>query len=1317
MESSGAERLPLSHGQQQLWFLDQLAPGEPTYNVPIVHRLLGALDREIMGEALAAVVARHDSLRATFGSDDGTPYQVIAPAELAVRLRYQDFTGASENEVGAALLEEIGTPFDLAEGPMYRFTLFRLGEREHVLCLTIHHIVTDGWSASILHRDLADAYRALYEGERPEFPELPTGYGDYVAWQHEQLGTGVIAEQLEYWAEQLAGLPVLDLPADRPRPAGLSSAGATLRAPLPPELLRRAREFAASQGVSLFVPLVAAVNVVLSRYTGQDDVPLGVPMPGRTEPELEDLVGFFTNMVVLRTDLSGDPAAYELLARISEANLDAFDNQDAPFEKVVDRLRPVRDPSRNPLFGVCVQLLGARTTAGGLAFPGIETAPIDAQWAQSRFDLALTFVEAGDELTLGIEYSTELFDEWRIQALAGHVERVLSAMCGDPSLRISQLPLVSRAERRQLLEYGQGVRSGAPADPVHEVIARTAAADPDAIAAVCRGKELSYGELDRRAGILANYLRAHGIGPERIVAVAMERELDTLVALLGVLKAGAAFVVLDPAHPAARQEFMLTDTGAPLVLTQAAVAGKLPDRAPAMICLDTQWDEIEAAPSIVESAPATRDSLAYVLYTSGSTGKPKGVLIEHRALTSFIESYRRTFSLGPDDRMLQLAALAFDMSQGEIFTGLTVGATLVLVPPETGGSADALAELMRAEQVSYVCFSPAMLSLLDAEPYPALRKIMAGGEAVPGELVNKWNTGERRLVNVYGPTEAAVGCTAYECPHRDWRGAPPIGKPYPDRRMYVVDRWNNLVPPGVPGELLIGGAEGLARGYLNRPELTAEKFVRDPFRPTGRVYRSGDLVRWNADGDLEFFGRLDTQVQLHGLRIELEEIESALLSHPDVAAAAVALRPDPAGDNRLVGYVVPAAEREAPTPADLRRHVGDQLPGYMVPSSWLVLDKFPLTTARKVDRAALPDPAAGPERAREVAEWIEPRTPTEATVAEVFAEVLSLARVGAGDDFFELGGSSLQAMRLASRLSRAFGVKVNVKQLYGSSMVSAVAGTVDALRATGAAADRDPLVVLKADGEQPPLFCLPPVSGSAYAYSGLAGLLDAHPVFSLEAPGFDNDRTPLGTVEELAAEYVDALRETRPAGAYRLLGWSMGGTVAFDMALRLQDAGVEVPLLVIVDSQLRQKGGVLPEHLLLRQFAAEMAGTPGGVVPALEKLLASVADQDVDAEAALTELAGTGALAPEMDAEFLRRRYAVFRANVDALAAYRPRGTFHGNLVLIRATASPDTFMRWGRHADEFQEYTVDGDHFSIWSGAGLHAIAATVRAELEAGG
>lgn len=1060
------ERLPMALGQEQLWFLEQLAPGNVSYTMCEAHRLRGDLDVDLLDRTLTYTVTRHSALRATFHSDGGEPYQVIAdpPASvLTVTDLSQDGPAAAEEALLRELHAEVSHLYDISSGPLYRYRLLHLGPGENVLVVSIHHIVTDGWSNGVIYYDLPEIYRALRDGEEPRLEPLPIQYSDFVQRQRAKTESG---EDVRYWAEQLADLPILELPTDRSRPPVSTYAGATIWTPFPDGQLEALRAAARSHGITLLMMLASAVTAVLARYTGKEDIPLGVSMAGRSEPEYETLVGLFTTVIVLRSDLSGDPVMADVIERASDALMDAFDHQDVPFGAVVEKVQPVRDSSRNPLFQAAIQLLGDINSGRNLRLPDVTVEPITLRTVGSRFDITFNFMEEPDRMRLGIEYSTDLFDAWRIEALAHHVINAVAAICADPSVRLSELPMLGEAERAELLAAGRGAPSGKAPGIVHEQVARQAAATPNAVATICRGKTMTYGELNRQADALARFIRSRGVGHEQIVAIALNRDLNAIVALLGVMKSGAAYTILDPAHPAARTEYMLTDTAAPLLLTTSDLVPRLPEPGGwEVVALDTEWDAIEQAAAQAGELTelAGPDSLTYVLYTSGSTGKPKGVMLEHRALLAFCYGYIDVFSLKPGDRMLQLSALSFDMCHGEVFSGLISGATLVLVPPE-GGTPEALSDLMRAEHCNFISFTPAMLSLVDADPYPDLEKMETGGDMLPGDAANKWTKPGRRVVNLYGPTEAAVTCTWYVCdPEVTYTTSPPIGRGMLDRQLYIVDKWGCLVPRGVFGELLIGGEEGVGRGYLNLPEQTAKAFADDPFWPGKRIYRSGDLCAWTQDRQIQFYGRIDAQVQLNGLRIELGEIESVVMTHPSVEAAAAAVHVDSTAGAQLVLYLTAAAGQQADT-AVLREHLAKSVPEYMIPTVWMVLDDMPLTTNRKIDRKALPEPqaaAAGPAASADEDEGsaggaesggTESASDTERHVIDVLIEVLGLPRISVSDGFFELGGNSMQAMRAVSRLNKAFGIRLNVRSLYGGATVSDIAKRIDTLREEKAAA-------------------------------------------------------------------------------------------------------------------------------------------------------------------------------------------------------------------------------------------------------------------------
>lgn len=1041
--------VPLSFVQEQIWFLDKLNPGATAYHVIIAVRLRGPLRIDILENCLTRIVARHDALRMTFHSADGVPFQVASPP-VPVKVLVRLLGGSSEQAQLRLCQEQVrqaaSIPFDLEHGPLYRYQLLELADDDHVLVQVVHHIATDGWSHDVLTSELNLAYRALLDGREPDLSEPGPPYAQYASDQRAQLRGERLDEELTWWTERLADLPTLEFPADRPRRAGSSRGeGAVLR-PYPDELLAQMRVLAKEHGASLFMVLVSALNVVLSRYTGQDDLPVGVPMLNRVNEDMERVVGCFVNMVVLRTDLSGDPTFSELLGRVLEANLDLYEHQEVPLSLIVDQLQPIRAAGANPLFQIEVQLRRTDDSGEGLDLAGLSCTPIPVNALGLAFDMVIDFIEENDHLMARVEYSRDLFDEWRISALLDHLEVVLTAAVSQPSLRLSQLPLLTRREQDELLALGKGEAADYSADPLHVSVDRVARDRPDAVAVVCQGAELSYGELSQRSDKLARCLGARGVQPGQVVAIVLDRDIDAFVAMVGVLKAGCAYAMMDPKLPAARVGLMIRDTAAPVVLTRSVFADLLPGPADwVTIELDTEWPAIEAVADGAPLPEVARESLAYVLYTSGSTGVPKGVLIEHRGVSLFCEAFRRSFGFAAADRLLQLPALSFDQSQGEMWTAFLVGATVVAVHADDMQSIEALSALMREQRVTYAALPLAMQSLLDAEAFPALKYIVGGAEGLDPALVNKWNLPGRTFLNLYGPTEGAVAQTEYKVDHLEWTTSPPIGRPHPNRQVYVVDRWNNLVPKGVSGELLIGGDEGgLARGYLNQPEATAQKFITDPFDPSGRVYRTGDLVRWNAAGQIEFLGRIDNQVKLRGLRVELGEIEIALQSHPSVRRAVVLMRPDRHGENRLIAYLTSVGE--PPRVAELRRHLGESLPDYMVPAAWAFLDEFPMNEdGWKVNPNALPAPADGADGA----DLTGPATGTEEQVARCFAEVLDLARVSTEGGFFDNGGNSLQAMRMVDRLSKTFGVKLSVQQLYINQTVASLSAWIDEMTGQG----------------------------------------------------------------------------------------------------------------------------------------------------------------------------------------------------------------------------------------------------------------------------
>ncbi|HEX8274262.1 MAG TPA: amino acid adenylation domain-containing protein [Longimicrobiaceae bacterium] len=1050
-------RVPLTFSQKRIWFLEQLEPETCIYNDASGLRLVGELDRAAMEAAVRGVVERHEALRTVFVEEAGEPVQVVLERG-PVRLEYHDLTHLPEEarlvEVRRIADEVTYVPFDLARGPLLRPVLLRLGERDHALLLALHHIIFDGWSFGVFWRDLLALYNAAREGRPSGLPPVPLQYGDYAVWQQEHLAGGALDRQLAYWKERLRGAPgVIGLPTDRPRPPEQTYRGDGFNFAVPQESSARLAALAQREGATLFMGLLAVLAALLGRYAGEDDVVVGSPIASRTRPELEGIVGLFANTLAIRTDLSGDPSFRELLGRVRDATFEDFANQDLPFEKIVEELRVERSLAYNPIYQVLFVLQNVPRPQGALA--GLEIHPLDTAHRKSKLDLALSLVDDERGVRGGWEFSTELFDRETVVRLTDHFLVLLAAAVADPDRRLSELPLVRPEERTRLLRtWSIGVGSGTDARPVHLLFEERAERTPDAVAVALGDEALTYGELRRRSGALAGWLRGRGVGPETRVGVYLDRTPELLVALLGVLRAGAAYVPLDPQYPRDRLEYILRDSGVTVLLTRERLFTELPGSAAVgAVFLDADRAEIEAGPDAPPAAPVHAGSAAYVVYTSGSTGRPKGVVVPHAALAGFTAAARGAYGIGPEDRVLQFASVAFDASAEEIWPALGSGARLVLRTEEMLGSARLFLDACREWGITVLDLPTAYWHELVAElcedrgaELPAsLRLVIIGGERALPERLRAWRErfGARvRLTNTYGPTEATVVATLGELHDADDDPAAPprhvsIGRPLGHARAYVLDPRGEPAPVGVPGELYLGGG-GVARGYLGDPARTAAAFVPDPFTGTAgaRLYRSGDRVRWRADGTLEFIGRVDQQVKIRGFRVEPGEVEAVLSRQAGVAEAAVVAREDAPGQLRLVAYVV--LENAARTVDALRAALRAELPAYMVPAAWVTLDALPLTRSGKVDRRALPAPESAGQERRASAEAL-PRTDAERVIAEAWREVLGVEEVGLDDNFFDLGGHSLLLARLRSRLCGRFPADVSVVVLFRYPTVRSLA--------------------------------------------------------------------------------------------------------------------------------------------------------------------------------------------------------------------------------------------------------------------------------------
>jgi amino acid adenylation domain-containing protein len=1422
--ATGESRAVASFAQQRVWFLEQLEPGSRAYHIPVAIRMSGPLGAQALEAALAAVVRRHEVLRTSFAAEDAQPIQVIRPAASAtavIRLPTVDLHGLPEREQQAQVwrlsVEGARRPFDLTRGPLLRATLLRLGATEHILALVLHHIVFDGWSMGVLMRELSQLYRgyaATGAEAAPEssLPELPLQYADFAIWQRRWLQGQGLQAQLAYWKDKLRGpLPPLHLPTDRPRPAAQTFHGATQQLVLPAVLSASLKSLGRSENATLFMTLLAAFEVLLYRYSWHDDIVVGAPIANRNRAELEPLIGYFANTLALRTDLSGEPRFRELLRRVRQTALEAYEQQDVPFEQVVDAVHPERDLSRTPLFQVVFMI--QNNPLPELQLRGLSLTALELDTETAKFDLTMSVAEGADGILAALEYNTDLFDAESITRMLGHFQTLLWALIVDADRSIATLPLLSEAERRQLLiewnQPGAALTAAArelPAEDlcIHTLFERQALLTPDATALAYMSQQLSYHELDRRANRLAQQLRTLGVGPERLVGICVERSAEMVIGLLAILKAGGAYLPLDPAYPPERLAFILQDSRATVLLT-ATTDHRPPttdhrqedketrrqgddESGTQHSTLNTQnfssilhppssildlyadWPAIVRRPASCPGQPARPENLAYVIYTSGSTGRPKGVQIPHRAAVNFLRSMRREPGLTAEDTLFAVTTLSFDIAALEIFLPLSAGASVVVVPREVAADGLRLRESLRETGATVMQATPATWQLLveagwRGEETPRLRKILCGGEALPRKLGQALLASGAEVWNLYGPTETTIWSSAQRV--EPGAGAVPLGRPIASTQLYLLDAQMQPVPLGVLGQLYIGGL-GLSRGYLNRPDLTAERFVPNPFArvedggwrmedgdppssilhpPSSRLYKTGDLARYLPNGDLEFLGRVDHQVKVRGYRIELGEIEAALHMHPRVQEALVLSREDLPGDKRLVAYVVPTndqrptrtrrqGDKETRRPrnrnstlntqhsklllhppssilGELRGFLKTQLPDYMLPSAVVVLPGLPRMPNGKVDRRALPAPS---QEGLGSAAYVAPRDALELQLTEIWEDLFGIQPIGVTRNFFDLGGHSLLAVRLMAQIHLRLGRELPLAALFQGATIERLAGY---LRRQPHAAPASVLVRLASGGLGEPLFWVHPIGGNVLCYQALARPLGARrPVYGLQAPGLSGEQPPLTRVEDMAAQYIAAIRGVQPNGPYLLAGWSFGGLVAFEIAQQLRRQGQPVAFLGLLDSQPPAHSPPRDEAgSFLAGFVADLAALLGMQPPEWSEDWASLTAHDV--LAILFEQARAAALLPPgVEVAHLQALLRVYEANARAEQAYRPQ-PYPSSARLFQAAASSNSsdgepgWRAWIQGGLAIER--VRGDHYDMLGAAHAEALAERIESGIDA--
>ncbi|NET58107.1 MAG: amino acid adenylation domain-containing protein [Symploca sp. SIO2E6] len=1379
---------PLSHNQRSLYFLNQAAPESSAYNAAFTARICSTVDVPALQRTFGALLKRHSGLSVNFGQRNGILIQEVNQHQ---EVCFEEIDASTWNwdELTQKVVEAYQRPFDLETDSLLRVSLFTRSEQDYILLITVHHIACDGWSIWLLMDDLRVLYPAHKNGTEAALTPFDASYSNYVHWQAKMLA-GAEGKQLEdYWHKQLSGdLPALNLSTDRTRPPKQTYNGASHIFKLSKELTAKLRKLTKDEGVTLYTTLLAAFDVLLHRYTGQEDILVGSPMAGRNQTESAGLVGDFASPVVLRADLSGNPTFKALLSQVRTTVLEAIAHQDYPFPLIVERLQPNRDPSRSPIFQVLfvLQQFGTLKQFGDLVkllVPGETEVQVD--WGElllepfaigqmeGQFDLTVEMLEAPESLVASFKYNTDLFEAATIQRMAGHFETLLEAIVAHPEQPIAQLSLLTAAERQQMLVEWNDTQTEYPHDKcIHHIIEAQVEQTPDAVAVVFQDQQLTYRELDCRANQLAHHLRglfgkvkpSLGSAAEVLVGICVERSLEMVVGLLGILKAGGAYVPLDPAYPQDRLAYMLSDSQVPVLLTQKSLVAGLPEHQAHLVCLDSDWELISQEPEQNPVFEVKPENLAYVIYTSGSTGKPKGVLVPHQGLCNLAQAQISSFEVRSDSRVLQFASFSFDASISEVVMTLCCGARLYLEQKRALLPGPDLVELFRKHKISHVTLPPSALAVLPKEDLPDLRGIVVAGEACSPDLVKQWSQ-NRNFYNGYGPTEATVCATISKCKCTDSDRPPPIGRPIANAQIYLLDRYLQPVPIGVPGELHIGGA-GIVRGYLNRPKLTEEKFIPNPFsnQPGARLYKSGDLARYLPDGNIEFLGRIDHQVKIRGHRIEMGEIEAVLVQHPAVEDAIVITTEDTSGNKSLAAFCV--SHQEQDLTSELRNSLKKKLPDYMVPSYLVMLEAFPLTPNGKVDRRALLQFLAKSSQQRSGEPIIAPRDEFEIGLQNIWQKLLGKESISVKDNFFELGGHSLLGVSLFNDIEHQFDKKLPVSTLFEAPTIEQLA---DRLRPSEQAKTWDSLVPIKPNGSKPPLFLIHDANGETVLYLQLASsLAREQPVYALRPHG--NEECPMlhTRIKDMVAHYIDKIRSVQPEGPYMIGGLCSGGILSFEIAVQLQAQGQKVALVALMDSidietpldidkkLNKARWQRFVQAILGRSTAQENqeefpvdsppASPPPVALDTGKSKLNQLFERFGQAAQKLSNL-----ITYEIDIRMLKTRnhFMVkrYRYHLDnhlpvpeslgelsmrfiyefAEAEYVPKQVYQGELTLLRATEgegdqrpgikyTSDPLLGWGKRSTKgVKVYDIPGDHSSMLQAPNVKVMAENLNAYIDA--
>jgi amino acid adenylation domain-containing protein len=1319
------EPLVLSFAQQRLWFLAQLEGPSATYNMPAALRLQGELSQSALQQTFQNLIEHHLNLRLCFPEVDGqATVQVLAVYNPYGLIDLSALPFEQQQRVANPLIEAFAiAPFDLTTGPLMRALLLKLKAHEHLLLFNMHHIISDGWSISVLVRQWSELYEAHLKNRAPELPARSIQYPDYAAWQRNWLACELLERQLSYWKEQLAGAPaLLELPTDYPRPAVMTYQGAHLQTRLAAELTRRLKSFSQLNGVTLYMTLLAAFQILLSRYSGQTDILVGSPIANRTHRQTEDLIGFFVNTLVLRTQVDSKVSGTGLLKQVRQTALQAYAHQDIPFEYLVEQLNPARSLSHSPLFQVMLVLQNVPQEQ--LVIKGLKVSVEDTDSTIAKFDLTLSVAEHEQKLVCDWEYRTDLFRPATVKRMTEHFEVLLEGLINQPTQTVGQLPLLTSAEQQQLIVWNQTQTDYPFEKTIVDLFQEQVEKNPSNLAVVFEGQKLTYQALNSKANQLAHYLIEKGVSAETLVGICVTRSLEMVIGLLGILKAGGAYVPLDPDYPAPRLQFLLEDSQVPVLLTQSHLIEQLPASIAKLVDLDREWATIAAYSDDNPVRLRCPENLAYVIYTSGSTGKPKGTLLTHEGLSNYlfwaVNEYHLTRGIGAPVQ----SSLAFDATITSLYLPLLSGTRVVLLPDKLESLAETLCRTNHP--FSLIKITPAHLEALNqqldqSEYAQSTEALIIGGEALTTAPIQPWLTlaPKTRLINEYGPTEAVVGCCIYDAQGHELSANVPIGRPIANTQIYILDAHHNPTPIGIPGELCIAG-RGLARGYLNRPELTLSKFIEvDIFGEPKRLYKTGDLARWREDGNLEYLGRRDHQIKLRGFRIELGEIEATLTQHEAVHEAVVVLIKDE-GNSRLAAYVTLATPIDDYAPV-LRTWLKARLPEYMMPAHVMSLEQLPLTPNGKIDRNALPAPDAQVNK-----HYQAPRDTVELQLAQIWENVLEVRPIGIFENFFELGGHSLLAVKLMSFIFGAFDKHLPIATLFQGATIAELAQLI---RHHEAPTTWPTLIPIQLRGSRLPLFCLPGIGSNVFSFHALVAHLDKdQPSYGLQPPGLDGKTVPIESIEALAALHLKELSKVQPQGPYFLAGHSFGGQVAFELARQLERQGETVALLAILDTSAPTSQREDDDTALMNEtdwlwtiveILEELSETKLGLSKEMFQSQATLAQSY---ELVMQSLKQHGIFfAPTAESEQLKAMVDTYKANHHAHTHYQPQGPLKAPIVLFRAEEQPEDTpsvlcddLEWSQYTEgQVIVIKVPGTHLTMLNEPHVKTLAAQLHTQL----